>query len=146
MLAPMSRAQRTARDGLRIKGLIEFSQLVPTLSHPTQFTGAGVLIVATKTYVTEAALASLHRADIGVALSIQNGMMKDDLLAAAFGKERVLGSLANLSGELLGSGEVLFTRNPYLFGGELDGRNSPRPRHIAQTIDASGVRATADRE
>ena len=146
MLARERRAQQIARDGLRIKGLIEFSQPVPTLSHPKQFTGAGVLIVATKTYVTEAALASLHRADIGVALSIQNGMMKDDLLAAAFGKERVLGSLANLSGELLGSGEVLFTRNANLFVGELDGSDSARARHIAQTIDASGVRATADRE
>ena len=146
MLARARRAQQIASDGLRIKGLVEFSQPVPTLSEPSQLTGAGVLIVATKTYVTEAALASLRRADVGVALSIQNGMMKDDLLADAFGRQRVLGALANLSGELLASGEVLFTRNANLFVGELDGSDSARARDIARTIDAAGVRATADRQ
>ena len=146
MLARTQRAQQIADDGLRIKGLIEFSQPVPTLSQPAQLTAAGVLIVATKTYATEAALASLRRADIGVALSIQNGMMKDALLADAFGGERVLGALANLSGELLASGEVLFTRNANLFVGELDGSDSARAREVAASIDAAGVRATAVRE
>jgi 2-dehydropantoate 2-reductase len=110
MLVRARRAQQIASDGLRIKGLVEFSQPVPTISDPSQLTGAGVLIVATKTYDTEAAIATLRGANIGVSLSIQNGLLKDDLLAAAFGRERVLGSLANLSGELLGSGEVLFRR------------------------------------
>jgi 2-dehydropantoate 2-reductase len=144
MLARARRAQQIAHDGLRIRGLIEFSQPVPTLNEPSRLTGAGVLIVATKTYGTAAALASLGRADIAVAFSIQNGMMKNDLLADTFGRERVLGSLANLSGEMLGSGEVLFTRNANLFIGELDGRDSARARQIAGTIDASGVRASAD--
>ncbi len=144
MLVRARRALQIAQDGLRIKGLVEFSQSVPTLTAPSQLTGAGVLIMATKTYVTEAVLASLRRADIGVAFSIQNGMMKDDLLADAFGKQRVLGSLANLSGEMLGSGEVLFTRNATLFVGELDGNDSARARQIAETIDAAGVRASAD--
>jgi 2-dehydropantoate 2-reductase len=146
MIARTRRAQQIASQGLRIKGLIEFSQPVPTLSPPAQLAGAGVLIVATKTYVTEAALASLRRAEVGVALSIQNGMMKDDLLADAFGRQHVLGALANLSGELLASGEVLFTRNANLFVGELDGSDSARARDIARTIDAAGVRATADRQ
>jgi len=144
LLARAQRAQQIARDGLCIKGLIGFSQPVPTLSEATQLGAARVLIIATKTYVTAAALASLRHADIGVALSIQNGMMKDDLLADAFGRQRVLGALANLSGELLPSGEVLFTRNTNLFVGELDGSDSDRARDIARSIDASGVRATAD--
>jgi 2-dehydropantoate 2-reductase len=142
MLVRARRARQIAQDGLRIKGLVVFSQSVPTLTDPSQLTGAGVLIIATKTYVTEAVLASLRRADIGVAFSIQNGMMKDDLLADAFGKQRVLGCLANLSGEMLGSGEVLFTRNANLFVGELDGNDSARARQIAETIDAAGVRAS----
>jgi len=144
MLARQQRAQQIARDGLRISGLIGFSQPVPTLSEPQQLAAARVLIIATKTYATAAAVAALRRADIGVALSIQNGMMKDDQLADAFGRQRVLGALANLSGELLASGEVLFTRNANLFVGELDGSDSARARDIARSIDASGVRATAD--
>src|ERR1700676_833221 len=143
MLARARRAQQIASTGLRIKGLVEFSQPVPTISDPSQLTGAGVLIVATKTYGTEAAIAPLRRANIGIAFSIQNGVMKNDLLAAAFGRQRVLGSLANVSGELLDSGEVLFTRNADLFVGELDGSDSARARQVAQSIDASGVRARA---
>jgi 2-dehydropantoate 2-reductase len=144
MLARAQRAQQIERDGLRIKGLTGFSQPVPTLSEPTQLAAARVLIIATKTYGTAAALAPLRGADIGVALSVQNGMLKDDLLADAFGRQRVLGALANLSGELLPSGEVLFTRNATLFVGELDGSDSERARDIVGAIDASGVRAVAD--
>jgi 2-dehydropantoate 2-reductase len=144
MLVRERRAQQIAQEGLRIQGLVEFSQPVPTLTDPSGLSGASALIIATKTYATDALLASMRGVDIDVAFSIQNGMMKDDQLAGAFGNERVLGCLANLSGELLGSGEVLFTRNANLFLGELDGRDGARARRIAATIDAAGVRASAD--
>jgi 2-dehydropantoate 2-reductase len=144
MLVREGRAQQIAQHGLSIKGLVEFSQPVATLTEPSRLTAAAVLIVATKTYGTEALLESLRGADIGVAFSVQNGMMKDDLLAAAFGRQRVLGSLADMSGEMLGGGEVLFTRNTNLFVGELDGSDSARARHIAATVDAAGVRMRAD--
>jgi 2-dehydropantoate 2-reductase len=144
MLVRAQRAQQIAQHGLYIRGLVEFSQSVPTITEPSRLTSAAVLIVATKTYATEAVLASLRGAAIGAAFSVQNGMMKDDLLAAAFGRQRVLGSLADLSGEMLGSGEVLFTRNSNLFVGELDASDSARARHIAASIDAAGVRAVAD--
>jgi 2-dehydropantoate 2-reductase len=144
MLVRERRAQQIAQHGLRIKGLVEFSQPVPTLTQASRLTGAAVLIIATKTYGTEEVVASLRGADIGVAFSVQNGMMKDDLLAAAFGRQRVLGSLADLSGEMLADGEVLFTRNVNLFVGELDGSDSARVRDLAATIDAAGVRTRAD--
>jgi 2-dehydropantoate 2-reductase len=146
MLARARRAQQIERDGLAITGLTEFSQRVPSLSDPMLLQAAEVLIVATKTYVTAAALAALRHADIGVGLSIQNGMMKDELLADAYGSDRVLGALANLSGELLATGQVLFTRNTRLTVGELDGSDSARARSIAAALDASGIRAAADRD
>lgn len=144
MLVRERRAQQIAQHGLSIKGLVEFSQAVPTLTEASRLAGAAVLIVATKTYGTEALVASLRGADIGVAFSIQNGLMKDDVLAAAFGRQRVLGSLADVSGEMLASGEVLFTRNSNLFVGELDGSDSIRARDIAASIDGAGVRTRAD--
>src|SRR6202789_1381272 len=101
------------------------------------------LIVGTKTYGTEAALAPLLHAQIGTAFSIQNGLMKNDQLAAAWGRERVLGALADTSGELLPTGETLFTRNEQLYIGELTGAESARARRIAGIIDGSGVRTSA---
>jgi 2-dehydropantoate 2-reductase len=143
MLARGQRAQGIELRGLRIKGLVEISQRVPVLTDASEFSGADVLIVATKTYGTEAALAPLMHAQIGTAFSIQNGLMKNDQLSAAWGRERVLGALANTSGELLSDGEVLFTRNEQLCIGELDGGVSARAAHIAKIIDDSGVRAGA---
>ena len=101
VLARAQRARDIQQHGLRIKGLIEFTQPVEVISDPATFRGAGVLIVGTKTHGTDAALAPIARADIGVAFSMQNGMMKNDQLISALGRQRVLGSLADASGEVL---------------------------------------------
>lgn len=143
MLARSQRAREIEQYGLRIKGLSEFSQSVPVISDPSKFQGAAVLIVATKTHATNAALAALQQTDIGTAFSMQNGLMKNDQLIEALGRQHVLGSLTDASGELLPTGEVLFTRNTMLYLGELDGSNSERAQRIAAAIAAAGVHASA---
>lgn len=143
MLARGRRALQIEQQGLQIRGLVEFTQRVPVLSDAAGFEGAEVLIVATKTHGTEAALAPLAGARIGTALCIQNGLMKNSRLAAVWGAEHVLGALANTSGEQLPTGETLFTRNEQLCIGELAGGLSARARRIAAAIDDSGVRAEA---
>ncbi len=143
MLARGRRAEQIARDGLTITGLVDFNVRVSTLTDPTQFSGAEVFIVAMKTTGTAEALAPLRAAEIDVAFSIQNGLWKNDQLVSVFGRERVLGALANTSGELMPTGEVLFTRNVNVFIGELAGGDSARANKIAASIDAAGVRATA---
>ena len=143
MLARGRRADQVRNEGLRITGLTEFTIPVPTLTHMGDLKSVGVLIVATKTPGTAAALASLHHVEVEAALSIQNGTQKDELLAETFGEERVLGALADTSGELLADGVVLFTRNVNILLGELSGDSSPRAQRIAGNIDASGVRAAA---
>ena len=143
VIARGDRARAVEREGLRIRGLAEFSVRVPVLTDPSQLQAAETLIVAIKTHGTRAALASLAHVEIGAALSIQNGVLKNELLAQAFGAERVLGALADTSGELLTSGEVLFTRNVNLPLGELAGGISERARRIAEVIDRAGVRSTA---
>jgi 2-dehydropantoate 2-reductase len=143
MLARGGRAEQVRKSGITIRGLADFTVPVPTITDPRELRGADVLIVATKTSGTEQALQPLRGADIGVAFSIQNGLGKNEPLAHAFGAERVLGSLANTSGELLANGDVLFTRNVNVLLGEPGGGDSPRAQRIAGTIDASGVRSTA---
>jgi 2-dehydropantoate 2-reductase len=143
MLVRERRAAQLRSDGLKIKGLTEFAMQVDVLTDAAQLRGADVLIVAMKTPGTAEALESLRKADVGVAFSIQNGMWKNDALARVFGAERVLGCLANTSGELLSSGEVLFTRNVNIYVGELPSGSSDRAERIARTLDASGVRSIA---
>lgn len=143
MLARGQRALAIEREGIRIKGLVEFTQPVPVLTDAPRFRGAEVFIVAIKALGTESALEPFRHANVGSAFSIQNGLTKNEQLAALWGRERVLGALADTSGQLLASGEILFTRNEQLCIGELDGASSARARHIAGIIDGAGVRASA---
>jgi 2-dehydropantoate 2-reductase len=143
MLVRERRAQQIAADGLRIKGIADISTPVPTITRPADLESADVFIVTTKAIDTAESLAPYRHAAIGTAFSIQNGVMKNELLAAAFPRAQILGALANFSGEMLPSGEVLFTRNVNLTLGDLDGRIGPQARGLATTIDASGVRSSA---
>ena len=143
VIARGDRARAVERDGLRVKGLADFSARVGVVVEPTQLEAADTLIVATKTPGTEAALERLKHVRVGVALSIQNGVLKNELLAQTFGVARVLGALADTSGELLPSGEVLFTRNVNLPMGELTGGITDRARRIAGMIEAAGIRSSA---
>ena len=143
VLARGNRARAVQGDGLRIKGLADFSVKVPVLTDPAQLAAAEILIIATKTPGTGVALQRLKHVEVGAALSIQNGVLKNELLAQVFGPDRVLGALADTSGELLPSGEVLFTRNVNLPIGELAGGSSERARRIAGMIDAAGIRSAA---
>src|SRR5687767_7494512 len=101
MLARGRRAQQIQNEGLRIKGLVEFTIPVQTLTGAAQLRRADVFIVAMKALGTAQALQPLRDAEVGASFSIQNGVWKNEQLASAFGADRVLGSLANTSGELL---------------------------------------------
>ncbi len=146
MLARGARATQLESQGITIRGLAEFNTPATTVRDAATFAGAATLIVATKTPGTEQALAALRHARFGVTLSIQNGPLKNEILVAAFGRERVLGALADTSGELLPDGAVLFTRNVNIFVGELAGGDSMRARAVATALDGSGVRAAATAE
>ncbi len=142
VLARGERARNIKEQGLRIKGLARISTPVGVITDPSTLQAAEVLIVATKTPGTETALERLRHVEVGVAFSVQNGILKDELLARAFGTEHVLGALADTSGELLPSGEVLFTRNVNLPLGEITG-GPGRAARIAAMIDAAGIRSCA---
>src|SRR4051794_26085661 len=95
ILARGRRAEHIAAQGLRISGLVELSVPVEVQRDPARLRRTDILIVATKTPGTADALANLRHVDIGVAFSIQNGPLKNELLSAVFGAQRVLGALAD---------------------------------------------------
>jgi 2-dehydropantoate 2-reductase len=143
MLVRGTRAAYLERHGLTIRGLAEFTTPVHTLRDPAALASAGTLIVATKTPGTADALCGLRHVKFDLTLSIQNGPLKNEVLADAFGRERVLGALADTSGELLADGAVLFTRNVNIFVGELGGGESARAQRVAAALESSGVHAAA---
>lgn len=143
MLARGSRAEYLAAHGITLRGLADFTVPIEVIREPRTLTSADTLIVATKTPGTAEALATLAQARFANCFSIQNGPIKNELLCQTFGRERVLGALADTSGELLPGGEVRFTRNVGICLGELDGGLSERAQRLAAVINACGVAASA---
>ena len=143
MIARGERARRIAQQGLVVTGLANVEARTTVVDDPTQLRETDTLIVATKAIDTPATLASVAHVRLQTALSVQNGVLKNELLARVFGPSRVLGAMANFSGELTPSGEVSFTRNVCLYVGDENRATSPRAEELAHLIDAAGVRSEA---
>ena len=143
MIARGARARFLTAQGLKIRGLRDLSQPCTVVTPGTLIATPGVLIYTVKTYQMDAALASLANLQPAAVLSVANGVMKNEQLVAVYGAERVLGCMANVSGELLANGEVSFTRNVRMPLGPLPGYRGPDALAIAAAIDTAGVVSAA---
>jgi 2-dehydropantoate 2-reductase len=143
MIARGERARVLQRQGLVLNGLSDIKARPNVIDDPAKLIETGTLIIATKAIDSERSLDSLKHVRIDNAFSVQNGVLKNELLARVFGYSRVLGAMADFSGELLSNGEVKFTRNVCLHLGEEKGGMSPRAQEMAAIIDGAGVRCVA---
>jgi 2-dehydropantoate 2-reductase len=141
LIARGERAASLERHGITITGLADFTVPVAVATDPRRVAEADVLVVAVKTYDTEAALESVRDLRLGSALSIQNGVLKDEQLAHTFGWDKTLGAAAFLSGGVTPAGAVHFTVNEYLVLGELPAGVSPRVQSFVDALVAAGIRA-----
>jgi 2-dehydropantoate 2-reductase len=143
MIARGERARVLQRQGLVLNGLSDIKARPMVIDDPRKLLDTGTLIIATKAIDTAKNLDTLKHLEVENAFSVQNGVLKNELLATVFGYSRVLGAMADFSGELLANGEVKFTRNVCLHLGEEKGGMSPRAQSLAALIDAAGVRCVA---
>lgn len=143
IIARGERARVLQRQGLVLTGLSDIKARTQVYDDPRKLRETDTLIVATKAIDTAQSLDTLKHLKLEAAFSVQNGVMKNELLARIWGFSRVLGAMADFSGELLANGEVKFTRNVALHVGEEKGGSSPRVENIANLIDTAGVRCVA---
>jgi 2-dehydropantoate 2-reductase len=143
MIVRGERARTLQRLGLVLNGLSDIKARPTVIDDPARLRETGTLIIATKAIETAKSLETLKHLELDNALSVQNGVMKNELLATVFGYSRVIGAMADFSGELLANGEVKFTRNVCLHLGEEKGGMSPRVEELAAAIDSAGVRCEA---
>jgi 2-dehydropantoate 2-reductase len=143
MIARGERARTLQRQGLVLNGLSDIKARPVVIDDPRKLLDTGTLIIATKAIDSAPSLDTLRHVRVDTALSVQNGVLKNELLAQVFGYSRVLGAMADFSGELLANGEVKFTRNVCLHLGEEKGGVSPRAQELAALIDSAGVRCVA---
>jgi len=143
MIVRGERARVLLRQGLVLNGLSDIKARPTVIDDPQKLRETGTLIVATKAIDSMQSLEALRHLRLDNAFSVQNGVLKNELLARVFGFSRVLGAMADFSGELLANGEVKFTRNVCLHIGEEKGGASPRADELAAAIDSAGVRCVA---
>ena len=142
-IARGQRAVSLRQYGISLTGLVEFTVPATVATDPREVQAADVLLVTVKTYDTEPSLAELRHLRVESALSLQNGVLKNDQLASVFGAERVLGAAAVVAGEVLADGAVRFTLNERLAVGELSGGTSKRAEALAAALVRARLKAEA---
>lgn len=143
LVARGARAKLLREQGVRVSGLIELTAHPRIVEDPASLTETDALLVNVKTYDTEAALAGLSNLKPAMALSLQNGVLKDDQLIDAFGPAATVGATADFSGEVLADGTALFTRNECIYLGELSGGHSERVEVLVNALQNAGVKSVA---
>jgi len=146
LVARGTRAEHLRTNGIRVEGLATVTAACPIVTDTNTLGDADLVIVTVKTFDTEAALRQLAHVKVASCLSLQNGMLKDDQLAAVFGRDAVLGAFANFSGAVRDDGAALFTVNASITVGELAGGISPRVRGVVEALNGAGINAHASED
>jgi 2-dehydropantoate 2-reductase len=143
LIAREARAKAIQKQGVSVAGLAHFTVPVPVTAHPQELSQADALLVTVKTYDMESALDSVAHLKVGSALSVQNGLVKNEQLARRFGWAQTLGAAAHISAELLPAGIVRFTANEWLSIGELPEGTSARVEALVAALSGAGIRCEA---
>jgi 2-dehydropantoate 2-reductase len=89
------------------------------------------------------ALAGVAHMQVGGVASLQNGVVKNEHMAAVFGWDKVVGATTMIGASILKDGEVEYTLDGITFFGELDNRPSDRVNQIVELFVKSGLKGAA---
>jgi 2-dehydropantoate 2-reductase len=137
------------KEGLKIRTFDgdSFQVKVKAISETKMIKDIDLLILTVKTFQTESALASVAHLKnrVRYALSIQNGVEKEDQLIRLFGKDKVVGAMCLEGATRLGPAEIQHTMSGITYIGELDGKETDRAREICQVFTSGGLKAEVSR-
>jgi 2-dehydropantoate 2-reductase len=131
-------------DGLRIEGPVEELTVPARAVAPDDLPdGLGAVLLAVKAHHTAAAMEHVapRLAPDGFVVSLQNGF-NEDTIAAAVGRERVVGAFVNFGADVVAPGRILRGNRATFMIGELDGGDTPRVRALVD--DIADARQTAN--
>ena len=141
---PGAHTDAIRQHGIRVFGLKELSVPLEFADEANPVGECDVIIYATKAQHTAAALEQTTKINVReFVASIQNGVIKDDELVDAFGREKVVGAVAMVAGARTEPGTINFTYDGGTFLGELDGGASERVEGFVALCEESGLVATA---
>jgi 2-dehydropantoate 2-reductase len=129
-------------NGLEIKSFKGDAKLsVKATDEPKEFAPYDLILFAVKSYDNEAAARQLEGclAKDGILMTIQNGVENEEILCRFFPRESVMGGNSRVGAALVAPGKVLHTAVGVIEFGELDGRESPRARRLAEVFKRAGI-------
>lgn len=139
---PGAHAEAIRSQGLRLEGLDEFTVQLEVVDDPRQVDNCDALILAVKSQDAAAALEQVGHIQVNdFVTSLQNGTIKDDVLADAFGRDKTIGVVAILAGERPQPGVINWTYDGGTQFGEFDGTRSERVDWIVDLFKQSGLDA-----
>jgi 2-dehydropantoate 2-reductase len=129
------------KSGLRILSeLGDAAVTAKVVDHPAQAGPADLVVVAVKLWDTEEAARAVARVPGAAAVSLQNGVDKDEVLAGAIGRARVLGGVTHIGAVIAEPGTIAHTgRLQRVTLGELDGSRTPRLQAAVDAFRSAGV-------
>jgi len=133
--------------GLRDHGLEvqsyqgDFHLEIPATDHPREFAPYELILFCVKAYDTEAAARSIEGCVVpdGAILTLQNGVESEARLCEILGRDAIMGGNARVGAELVAPACLVHRTGGFIQFGELDGRDSPRARRIAETFKRAGI-------
>ena len=134
-------AQAMRKKGLRIRSELGDAHLsVRVIDDPAQAGPTDLAVIAVKLWDTEEAARAVARVPGAAVVSLQNGVDKDDVLAAAVGRDRVLGGVTHIGAVIAEPGIIAQTGKlqPVTLG-ELDGSRTPRLQAAVDAFKSAGV-------
>lgn len=131
-------------DGLQVvSGLGDFTvKPVRATDDPASIGPVDLVMVCVKLWATDDAVAAIAAlmGPASVAISFQNGVMAEDKLIAAYGRERVWGGVSNIAAVIDRPGVIRHNGSmARLIPGELDGRRTPRLDAFVQACEQAKV-------
>jgi 2-dehydropantoate 2-reductase len=132
-----------SKHGVVIHGLEELRVRVPVTDRLEDLGEPDLLLICTKALGTRDLLDKLRAVPAAAVASLQNGILKDRLLAQAFGPERVLGAATMVSAQRHVDGSVTWAGRGVTYFGEPDGGESGRLRAVVEVWREAGLPAQA---
>ena len=146
LIARGERAAALARHGIGIVGEESFTAHCNIVTQPETLRQADVVIVAIKTYDAVEGLSSLRGLKVKAALSVQNGVLKNQQLNEILGPQATLGAISMMGGDVLPAegdlpGAVRYSMPGPTVMGEPAGGDSARVQELVDTFERSGLKA-----
>lgn len=144
-----SRANRIKKNGIRLEGLSSVKIAEPEITaDPDELKDSDFWFVCVKSYDTKNVIKKIKGfvSDSAFVVSLQNGVGNVELLAEAFGRDRVLAGVTSMGATLLSEGVVRHAGEGETVVGRLDGALGVELKDLRELFGKSRIAIKISRD